>query len=199
MIDVVGHHRPDDAQVVGARPDVRKELAYLQTGLAELAELPRRGQQLSRLAQIELRRGLAVILSEAGLGIECIDLRRSAGHEEKDHALGPRREMRPPGRQRIGARVVRRGGRAGCFIGQQRRQSQRAEPCARSSQHLAASRQYWGKVVVDHVGLFPISPLAAWHVLAKPQAVPLPSIQIQKLIRTQNQVAIAFPRVGLAG
>ena len=38
MIDVVGDHRTDHAQLVDARSDVRKELAHLEAGLAPFVE-----------------------------------------------------------------------------------------------------------------------------------------------------------------
>ena len=44
---------------------------------------------------------LAAILLELGLVVEELELARSAGHEQIDHALGPRREMARMGRDRV--------------------------------------------------------------------------------------------------
>ena len=46
--------------------------------------------------------GLAVILRQSRLGIECIDLRGAAGHEEKDDSFGRGGEVGTFGRQRVG-------------------------------------------------------------------------------------------------
>ncbi len=98
MVDVVRHHRPDDAQPVDARPDVREELARLEARLAVPTEPPGRGQQLPLLAQVKLGRGLAVVGGQPGLGVEGVDLRGTAGHEEEDHSPGTAREMGRVGR-----------------------------------------------------------------------------------------------------
>ena len=77
-----------------------------------LLELERRGQQLRRaldereaLALDELRGNvLAVVLRQRRLGIEQIDLRRRAGHEEIDDALGPGRELQRSRPAAVGSR-----------------------------------------------------------------------------------------------
>ncbi len=51
----------------------------------------------------------AVQRIKARFVIEGIDLAGPTVHEEEDHALGPGREMRLPGRQRIGGGAARRG------------------------------------------------------------------------------------------
>ena len=83
---------------------------------------------LNRLSQ---RRGqrLAVQSLQLRLVIERIDLRRPADHEQEDHRLGPRREMRRPRRERLQRidhrRLARRGGPQ--LLAQQCLERQRAE------------------------------------------------------------------------
>ena len=48
---------------------------------------------------------LAAVLLKLGLVVEELELARSAGHEEIDHALGPRGEMAGTSRERVGARA----------------------------------------------------------------------------------------------
>ena len=64
----------------------------------------RRGHDLAALSPAGRdRRGrvLPGVALERGLGIKRINVRRSAVHEQKDHPLGSRREVRRPGSQRI--------------------------------------------------------------------------------------------------
>src|SRR5439155_13177132 len=61
MIHIVGYHRADDAQAIGARANVRKQFAYVESRLPALGELPGRSQQVALLTKIELRRRLAII------------------------------------------------------------------------------------------------------------------------------------------
>src|SRR6266568_2417586 len=78
--------------------DVRKELAHFDAAPAMLFEFPRR---LHQPADVSLREGerslerkrLAVIPNQPRLGVERIDARWAAVHEEKDHALGLWLEM----------------------------------------------------------------------------------------------------------
>ena len=93
-------HAADHAQFVGARGDVRQQIADPQSRLAALLELPQALQPLAAWTGA-LRTGvgfqlgrLAVPLGQLGLGIERVDVRNAAVHEQKDHVLGPRREMR---------------------------------------------------------------------------------------------------------
>ena len=67
------------------------------------------------------------------LGVERVDVRRPALHEQEDDPLGPRRKMRRLGGERIGRRLL--GAR---FVGQQRGQGQRAEADGRLAQQSAA-------------------------------------------------------------
>ena len=88
--------RVDHAEVVDVAGDLREKFADPEAALAVLRELPRRGEQIARRGELDAGLGegqrLAVIASEQWLGIERIDVRRPALHEQKDHPLGPRRE-----------------------------------------------------------------------------------------------------------
>ena len=80
------------AQVVGALGDMREDLADLQAALAMLGELERRHHQAAGLAlglDAGGRRLLAVVLRQIRLGVEGVDLRRAAVHEEMDELLRP--------------------------------------------------------------------------------------------------------------
>ena len=84
-------HRPDDADVVDRRRDVGQQSADVNAAAAVLLELERRGQQAAGGAlgaQIDRRRPLALILQQRGLGIEHVQLRRPARHEQHDVVLG---------------------------------------------------------------------------------------------------------------
>ena len=77
---------------------------------------------------------LAVPLRQLRLGVEGIDLRRPAVHEQVDDALGLGREVRRLGSERIGQAP----GRAASCIGQQARQTEHTEAGARAGQEFAA-------------------------------------------------------------
>jgi len=49
---------------------------------------------------------LTVVGEQARLVVEGVDMRDAAGHEQEDDALGPGREMRRPGSERIGGRRI---------------------------------------------------------------------------------------------
>ena len=89
----VGVHRADHADVVGARADVREELADLEAALAVALERERRLHQRAGLAlgrDGAARQRLAVVLVEHRLRIEAVDLRQPAVHEQEDDVLGAR-------------------------------------------------------------------------------------------------------------
>ena len=101
VIDLLGPHRADDADVVGDAADVREQLADLLAGLAELLEAVLRAEadqllalQLRDLLALgeRLRHRLAVHLGELGLVVEGFEVRRAAGLVEEDDALGLGRE-----------------------------------------------------------------------------------------------------------
>ena len=134
-------HRTDDGDVVGDLREMRQQLRDLRARLSVLLELERRAQQLrpplderEPLALDELLRDvLPVVLHQRRLGIEQVDLRRRAGHEEIDDALGLGREMqiRTPTRalvQRLRAHDV----------AHQRRQRQAANPERRRFEEMTA-------------------------------------------------------------
>src|SRR6267143_1759913 len=52
----------------------------------------------------------AIVTFEPRFVIERIDMARPALHEDEDGALGPRRMVRRPRRQRIGGRALRQAG-----------------------------------------------------------------------------------------
>ena len=92
MIDIIGHHGANHAQVVHTGGDVRKQVADGNPGLPVLLEFERRLQQITGLGPHELGhlegQWLAVVAIEHGLGIEQVHMRRTAGHEEEDNPPG---------------------------------------------------------------------------------------------------------------
>src|SRR5690349_2026524 len=99
MVTAVSMHRANHAEIVDPLGNLRKDLADFNAGLAVLLELPRAPHQRAARtvrADLRARHGLAVVLRESGFGVESIDLRHAAVHEEKYHMLGFRREMRHP-------------------------------------------------------------------------------------------------------
>ena len=102
MLGEVRDHRPDDRQVVDALADLRKQVADRDAALAVMAEFPRAAQHVADV--VELRRvrldldRLPVLAVEPRLGVERVDLRRSAVHEQEDDARGLGRKVRGPGR-----------------------------------------------------------------------------------------------------
>jgi hypothetical protein len=98
VVDVVGDHRADDADVVDARRGLGQEFAYRRAGLAVLGKLPRRGEDVPGLHTLEFgrleRQRLAVVLEQPRLRVEEIDMRWTAGHVEKDDTLCLGRMMR---------------------------------------------------------------------------------------------------------
>ncbi len=91
-------HRADDRHVVDAAADIGEQIAYRNTALAVLPERPRAIEHHADV--VELRGSdrhldrLTMLALQTRLGVERIDLRRSAVHEQKDHARGPRAKMR---------------------------------------------------------------------------------------------------------
>ena len=65
--------------------------------VADLAQLPRRLQEVAALGELHLafREGerLAIVFLELRLVVEEVDVRRATVHEEEDHALGAGREL----------------------------------------------------------------------------------------------------------
>jgi hypothetical protein len=102
-----------------------------------LLEFPRRFQQVRRGGELHPRLGkgirLAVVAIQQRLGIERVDVRRAAFHEQKDDPLGPRRQMRRFGCERILL------GRFAC-LSEQGGERQRAEADRGAGEELAARK-----------------------------------------------------------
>ena len=103
VIDLLGVHRADDADVVGDAGDVRErsEISCPDCAmLLELAERPARLQhrvlQLGELLALGERLGerLAVELASVRLEVEGLEVRRPARHAEVDDALRLDRAVR---------------------------------------------------------------------------------------------------------
>ena len=83
--------RPQNAEVVDMLGDIGKQLAHRQPALAVSPELPGRLQQVPRFREGNARklewRCLPVVTCELRLGIEGVDMRWSAFHEQEDDAF----------------------------------------------------------------------------------------------------------------
>ena len=142
-------------------PTCGKQVADRDAALAVVAELPRAAEHVSHV--VELRRmrldldRLPMLAVEPRLGVERVDLRRPAVHEQEDDARGLCREVRRPCRQRVarnragvrGRATVTRGGAEG-RLAKQRRQGQRAEAPATSQQHVAAANRGFDESAAVH-------------------------------------------------
>ena len=155
MVDVVGDHRADDADVVDAGGNLRKQFADLDAALAVLLELERRLQQVARFGTDEFRhlerQRFAVEGGEFRLGVEGIDVRRPAGHEQEDETLGLRGILRGSLRQRIV------GGSGAGLVGKQAGEPEQAEAVGEAQQHLAAAENAGGtkRRILNHRGITP--------------------------------------------
>ena len=92
MIGHVGIHRSDDAEVVDVLLGrAGEQLAHLDAAPAVFAECKGRAQRGAGLAlgaEIRVRQGLAVVSRQERLGVEGVDLRRPAVHEQVDDLSG---------------------------------------------------------------------------------------------------------------
>ena len=93
-------HRVDEADVVHAPPDVRKEITDLDPALAVFAETPKRlenlaGAPLIAVDVVQWDR-LVVVLLEQRLVVERVHVGGTALHETEDHRPGPRCQGRRP-------------------------------------------------------------------------------------------------------
>ena len=102
----VGRHRVDEGDVIDVLRRMRKKIAHPLATLAVLLELPLRSDDTSLVflttaaLRLHLDR-LTVERIERRLVVERVDVAGAAIHEEEDHALGLRREMRGLGGERI--------------------------------------------------------------------------------------------------
>ena len=116
VIDVLGVHALDEAELVGDRARVRQEVADPGAALAALLERAQRTddrerglaarhrRQALRLAH-RGRQVLAVHALERRLVVERVDVRDRAEHVQADHAFGARRRSGPrPGCRRSSSR-----------------------------------------------------------------------------------------------
>src|SRR5205807_7884378 len=100
MMVVIAVHRADEADVIDALADVRKQIAHFSAALSAWFKLPERREVFGRLG-IACRNGLACVLSKAGFGIEAVHVRHPAGHIKENDALCLAGEMRDFGREGI--------------------------------------------------------------------------------------------------
>ena len=144
VVDVVGHHRTNDADVVNTGSRAGQEFAHFNTRLTVSGKFPRRREQVPGLGAFEFGflkgERLAVVLNQARLGVEEVHMRRAARHVEKNDALGARRMMRRSnGVGSLGAIGFPGTGKKR-FGGQQIGQREKAEGAARTDQPFAARK-----------------------------------------------------------
>ena len=141
MIWDIGVHRTNDADVIDALTDVRKQIADFDSGFAVLLEFERGHQQAAGLSfrfQIRCRGTLPVILGKRRLRVERIDLRWSAVHEEVNDVLRSGREVSRLWSQRA-RRICIRGARQRSVLSQNSGQAEHAQPGAHALEGLTAS------------------------------------------------------------
>ena len=129
------------------RADFGKELADLDAALAVALEGERRGHQgsVSLIAALraEVRRQrLAGVAGQRRFGVEGIDVRRAAVHEQEDEPLGPGRKVRVLGGERIGRPAPGRCEHA--RLGEDARQGNGAEAATNAAENLAAGKHGYG-------------------------------------------------------
>ena len=102
VVDRLGHHRVDDADVVGDRGQLRKDRAQvLPARSAPLERVLRREADQLRALKLRDRHALgerlghrlALHLGERGLVVERLQVRGAARHVQVDDPLDPGREM----------------------------------------------------------------------------------------------------------
>ena len=167
VIDRVGLHRPDEAEVVGHLRDVRQELAEPHATLPVLRELERRRREgKRRLVRRHPSESLTLpgqpafeILSKAalqrGLVVEEVELRRCADERNVDRPFRLGRDfprLRHRGSERRGGRASRRGAGAEGPLAEQRGERRNTEAAARLAKKLPARERR----IVGVKGVLPI-------------------------------------------
>src|SRR5262249_23752865 len=91
----IGVQRANHAQIVRDAGETGKQLTDLQARPAAATERERRAQKRlgAGFTKGRAENGLAVVLAEARLVVEGIDVRKAASEEDEDQVLGPRREV----------------------------------------------------------------------------------------------------------
>ena len=150
MVWHVGAHRADHADIVDALGGFREKLAHFDAALPVFLKLEHRRERRPGLAlgpQVLRRQRLPLVLGKRGLRVERVDVRRPAVHEQVDDALGLRRELGQPRRQRVdlpGRRGRFRSKQSGLL--QQRRQRQAAHAHATAAEQIAPGK----RMVIEH-------------------------------------------------
>ena len=109
MVELIGVHRLDEADVIDDLRQVRQHLRQFRPALAVLGELEARPEHgrigpdegVALAADDRRRHRLAFELRQLRLVVEQIELARRAGHEQMNDALRLRREVRLARRQRV--------------------------------------------------------------------------------------------------
>ena len=109
MRDTIRMHSIQEAQVVDVRGDVGKQFGNMLSTLAILLEFPRRLEDpvfddffgLRQDTRVVKRVHLTIVPGKPTLVIERVDLAGTTLHEQEDHSLGTRCEMRLLFRKRV--------------------------------------------------------------------------------------------------
>jgi hypothetical protein len=129
--------RMDKAEIIHAACHAGEKRTDPGAAGAMPVKAPGGAEQIARAGErhawtVERIRPAMIALQER-LVIEGVNVGRAAFHEQEDDTLGPRCMMPRPRRERIEARL-----RLGGFLGQKRRQSERAEADGALAQHFTA-------------------------------------------------------------
>ena len=95
-------------------------------------------RRLRPLAFTKLGHALAGVFVQRRLGVERVDVRRPAVHEQEDEVLGPRREVRRLGRERVAVIGQRWRGGEQAGVAQHGGEADGAEPAADAGEDVAA-------------------------------------------------------------
>ena len=160
VVDLLGVHRADDANVVRNTADVREQLGNFLPGSAPLPELAKRPAGL-QFRVLQLRELLPpgegfgerfiVELLEFRLVIKTFEVRRPARHAEMNDAFGPHRKMGRLNDPFPSGRSLRGLSRAQQFGIEQAGQRQTAEPVGGAAQKSAPIDAQWEFVRVERV------------------------------------------------